>query len=424
MKFWSLLIVAWMPILEVLLIGSVAALLATSYINILSPEARKHVNKIVFAVFVPALSFTCLAESVTLKDLISWWFMPVNLAITFSIGVALGWIAAKIIIPGSHLQSLVIACCSGGNWGTLPLIIVPALCSEPGSPFQKASDCDSKGLSYVSLSLALGNIFIWTHNYCVIERSAKIHKGRFMKNSDLSKIRDADLESSEASCYVVTEEDKGNYETLLPPSTKADFEEQKSKNDTSVDAITNSRGRFQEIWNIFKKNAEDIMEFLLTPPTIAAFIGLFVGVIPTLKSLITVEDAPLRVIQSSLKILANAAIPCTILILGGNLTKGIQRSALKPLVVVAITVIRYVFLPICGIGVVTGADKLGFLPESPLFKYVLLIQFTVPPAMSIGTIAQLFEVGEEECSVIFFWTYLIAAVALTVWSMVYMSILF
>jgi Membrane transport protein len=41
-----------------------------------------------------------------------------------------------------------------------------------------------------------------------------------------------------------------------------------------------------------------------------------------------------------------------------------------------------------------------------------------------GTIAQLFEVGEEECSVIFFWTYLIAAIALTVWSMVFMSILF
>jgi auxin efflux carrier family protein len=53
-------------------------------------------------------------------------------------------------------------------------------------------------------------------------------------------------------------------------------------------------------------------------------------------------------------------------------------------VVVAITTIRYVILPICGIGVVMGADKLGFLPESPLFKYVLLIQFTVPPAMSLG----------------------------------------
>lgn len=46
MKFWSLLIVAWMPILEVLLIGLVAVLLASSYVNILTPEARKHVNKV------------------------------------------------------------------------------------------------------------------------------------------------------------------------------------------------------------------------------------------------------------------------------------------------------------------------------------------------------------------------------------------
>lgn len=67
-----------------------------------------------------------------------------------------------------------------------------------------------------------------------------------------------------------------------------------------------------------------------------------------------------------------------------NTQAGIRKSAMKPLVVVAITAIRYVILPLCGIGVVTGADKLGFLPESPLFKYVLLIQFTVPPAMSLS----------------------------------------
>ncbi|XP_078156074.1 protein PIN-LIKES 7-like [Carex rostrata] len=398
MKFWSLLIVAWMPILEVLLIGLVAALLATSYINILPPESRKHINKIVFVLFVPDISFTCLAESVTLKDLISWWFMPVNLTITFFFGAALGWIAAMILKPGSHLHGLVIACCSGGNWGTLPLIIVPALCNEPQSPFQKSSDCDSKGLSYVSLSMALGNILIWTHCYYVMKRSAKIHKRLCRENSGSSK-------TSEVSHHsYVREEDKEDYETLLPPSTKVDFDEWNCKNVNNFLQFNFNIGKFSF--------------------TISAVHRTLCRCLPTLKSLIAGENAPLHVIQDSLKLLGDAAIPCTILILGGNLSKGIRKSAMKPLLVVAITAIRYVILPICGIGVVAGADKLGFLPESPLFKYVLLIQFTVPPAMSLGTIAQLFEVGEEECSVIFFWTYLIAAIALTVWSMVFMSILF
>lgn len=52
--------------------------------------------------------------------------------------------------------------------------------------------------------------------------------------------------------------------------------------------------------------------------------------------------------------------------------------------IISILVIRFVLLPICGIGIVTEATKLGLLPKSPLYRYVLLLQSTVPPAMSIG----------------------------------------
>nr|CAB3497193.1 unnamed protein product [Digitaria exilis] len=102
--------------------------------------------------------------------------------------------------------------------------------------------------------------------------------------------------------------------------------------------------------------------------------------------------------------------------------EGSPLRVIKPMVVIPIIVIRYIVLPACGIGVVTLATKLGFLPRSPLYRYVLLLQSTVPPAMSIGTIAQLFDVGEEECSIIFLWTHLVAALALTIWSTVFMSL--
>lgn len=39
------------------------------------------------------------------------------------------------------------------------------------------------------------------------------------------------------------------------------------------------------------------------------------------------------------------------------------------------------------------------------------------------TITQLFDVGQEECSVLFLWTYMVAAIAFTFWSTVYMWIL-
>lgn len=56
----------------------------------------------------------------------------------------------------------------------------------------------------------------------------------------------------------------------------------------------------------------------------------------------------------------------------------------KPSVLISVIVIRFVLLPTCGIGIVTAATKLGLLPNSPLYRYVLLLQSTVPPAMSIG----------------------------------------
>ncbi|MGF2531565.1 AEC family transporter, partial [Ralstonia pseudosolanacearum] len=166
-----------------------------------------------------------------------------------------------------------------------------------------------------------------------------------------------------------------------------------------------------------------IVEELLAPPTIAAIVGFTFGATPWLKNLIIGEAAPLRVIQDSIKLLGDGTIPCITLILGGNLTQGLRSSRIKPLVIFGIICVRYVILPIIGIGVVKIAGGLGLLPSDPLFSYVLLVQFTLPPAMNIGTMTQLFDVGQEECSVIFLWTYLVAALALTVWSTVYMYIL-
>ncbi|KAH9316299.1 hypothetical protein KI387_024926, partial [Taxus chinensis] len=71
MAFWDLLLVACMPVVKILLISGVGAFLSTQYVNVLSDDARKHLNKVVFVVFIPALMFASLAQSVTFEDLIS-----------------------------------------------------------------------------------------------------------------------------------------------------------------------------------------------------------------------------------------------------------------------------------------------------------------------------------------------------------------
>lgn len=418
MGFWTLFEVASMPILQVLLISILGAFMATNYCNLLTTDARKSLNKIVFMVFTPSLMFASLAKTVTLQDIISWWFMPVNIGLTFLIGGILGWILVKLLKPQPHLEGLVIATCSSGNLGNLLLIVVPAICTEDGSPFDKAT-CSSLGLSYASFSMALGGFYIWTYTYHLIRSSAA--KLEAIEAADeVSKAPNNDLEANQET-HLLTGEGQ-EHGAISVESTKS------IDGDTETQAIISQaplheQGKEGSSWSRFVGILHQIVEELLAPPTIAAIFGFIFGAVTFLRKLIIGDTAPLHVIQDSITLLGEGTIPCITLILGGNLVQGLKSSRIKPWIIIAVIVVRYGILPAIGLWVVKAAGKLGFLSSDPLYYYVLMIQYTLPPAMNIGTMTQLFNVGQEECSVLFLWTYLAAALALTVWSTVFMWIL-
>ncbi|CAA2966933.1 uncharacterized transporter -like isoform X1 [Olea europaea subsp. europaea] len=382
MGFWSLLEVASMPNLQMLLISALGALMATNYLNLLSPDARRSMNKIVFVVFSPSLVFTSLAKSVTLQDLISWWFMPVNIGLTFLFGGILGWIAVKILRPEPHLEGLIIATCSAGNLGNLLLILVPAICKEDRNPFGDPNVCASVGFSYVSLSMSLGGIFIWTHTYHLIRSSATKYKA-MNAAEESSKKPNMDLDANESSNLL----DRGEEDVAITMSTTKSPRD--DTNDRTIESesigsdgklVTQSASARSTLSGILHQ----ILEEILAPPTLGAIIGLIFGAITWLKNLIIGESAPLRFIQDSLKLLGDGTIPCMTLILGGNLTQGLRKASLRPLVILAVICVRYVILPAVGIGIIKAAAQFGFLAADPLYHFVLMIQYTLPPAMAIG----------------------------------------
>ncbi|KAF2291679.1 hypothetical protein P3X46_029067 [Hevea brasiliensis] len=418
MGFWTLFEVASMPILQVLLISSLGAFMATNYCSLLTTDARRSLNKIVFMVFTPSLMFASLAKTVTLQDIISWWFMPVNIGLTFLIGGILGWIVVKILKPQPHLEGLVIATCSSGNLGNLLLIVVPAICSEDGSPFDSAT-CNSVGLSYASFSMALGGFYVWTYTYHLIRSSAA--KLQAIKAFDeVSKAPNNDLEASQET-HLLKGEDQ-EHVAIAVASTKSIDDDKESQAIVSQ-ASHHEHGKEASFWKKLVGFLHQILEEILAPPTIAAIFGFIFGAVTFLRKLIIGSGAPLHVIQDSITLLGEGTLPCITLILGGNLIQGFKSSKIKPWIIVAVVFVRYVVLPVIGLWLVKAAGSLGFLPSDPLYHYVLMIQYTMPPAMNIGTMTQLFNVGQEECSVLFMWTYLGAALALTAWSTVFMWIL-
>ncbi|CAI0474208.1 unnamed protein product [Linum tenue] len=295
-----------------------------------------------------------------------------------------------------HLSLFLFLQCSG-NYGNLLLIVLPAICKEDGTPFgEDHATCGSIGLSYASFSAALGSIYVWTIAYQLVRTSA-------IKLKQLDEVAD-ELEASKLLNDV--DQDANLQGSLL-----------------LEDARVPKPAAASSGWSQVVEVLHRILHELTAPPTLATIFGFLFGATAFLRNLIVGEGAPLRVIQDSIALLGDGAIPSITLILGGNLTQGLRSSNIKPWMIVGVVCVRYVFLPVIGIFVVKAASGLGLLPADPLFAYVLMLHYSIPPAMNIGTMTQLFDVAQEECSVIYLWTYLFAAVALTLWSTVYLWML-
>lgn len=401
-----------MPVIQVLLVSALGAFMATQHFNnLLSPDFRKSLNKVVFFIFTPSLIFSSFAKSVSLQDMISWWFMPVNVGITFLIGGILGWILVKLLRPNLKVEGLIIAACSSGNMGNLPIVIIPAICDEKGGPFGARDVCRSNALSYASFSMALGGIFVWTYTFQTIRSSSLRFKA--LEAAETIKAPNKDLEGNVDTPLLKGKVDENTVIEVLPLSYTEDSESQ------IVNEQDQSHESKKEKQSFFKRMIEiltHVLAELISPPAISIFFGFLFGAVAWLRNLIIGDNAPFRVIQSTLELLGNGTIPCITLLLGGNLTAGLKSSSVKPLTLICIIITRLFVLPVIGLFIVKAAANYGFLPVDPLFQYTLVMQYAMPPAMNISTMAQLFDVGNEECSVILLWTYSAAAIALTAWS--------
>ncbi|KAF5203418.1 Auxin efflux carrier-like protein [Thalictrum thalictroides] len=407
MEFLDLFVISSIPVLKVLLVTAVGSFLALDRVNLMGEDARKYFNNLVFYVLNPPLIATNLAQTITLDSVIKLWFMPLNILITFILGSAFGWVVIQITRAPSHLRGLILGCCAAGNLGNMLLIIIPAVCKEKGSPFGAPDTCHTFGMAYASLSMAIGAIYLWSYVYNIVRfystRQSAIEVSR----------------SIEGAAYL---DDNCKQALLLPkdPSISEDYQYH-----IALPYDTSNESTKVPVFVKFKQQLAMVEEKLnlkkvFAPSTIGAIVGFVLGVVPQLRKLLIGESAPLRVIQDSASLLSDGAIPILTLIVGGNLVKGLRGSGIQMSLILGIVVVRYVLLPLSGILIIKAAIRFGLIHLDPLYQFVLLLQYALPPAMNIGTMTQLFGTGESECSVIMLWTYALASISLTLWSTLFM----
>ncbi|KAJ4715457.1 Auxin efflux carrier family protein [Melia azedarach] len=404
MGFLDLFIVSLIAVLKVLLVTAVGLFLSMDRINLLGRNVTRDLNNLAFFVFNPALILSSLSETITFQTFTTLWFMPVNLSFTVIIGSMLAWILIKVTQTPAHLQGLVVGSCSCGNHIFL-LIIVQAICEDSKSPFGHSSVCSTQGKAYGSLSFAVSTFYIWTYLYAImsIYANKSIADTITAKNDSALGIQT----SGEIPSEILSE----SCNTPLLSSTACPSSE-------SVVSFPNKMtDRFRKV------TAEINLKLVFTPSTIAVIVGCVIGIVSPVRKAMIGDSAPLRVIDNSLSLLGDAAIPSITLVLGANLLNGLRGSRMSILLIIGIIVVRYIILPLLGVLIVKGAHYFGMIGSNSFYHFVLLLQFAVPPPISVGTISQLHDVSVSESSVILLWTYAVASIALTLWTTFYLWLL-
>ncbi|KAF6175662.1 hypothetical protein GIB67_022664 [Kingdonia uniflora] len=262
------------------------------------------------------------------------WFIPFNAILATISGSLIGFLVASIIRPPYSFFKFTIVHIGIGNIGNVPLVLIAALCRDESNPSGDSLKCSEDGNAYISFGQWVGAIVLYTYVYQML---APPPEGTFY-------VEDRDLPIKSPPTNDVPEKIP-----LLPPPEPQPTE-----------LITSKEGKIRGFLGYLYERLK--LKQILQPPIIASILAMVIGAVPLLKRLVLTDDAPFLFITDSCLILGEVMIPCILLALGGNLVDRPGNLKLGFRTTAAIIFARLVLVPPAGIGIVTLADKLGFLP--------------------------------------------------------------
>ncbi|KAL3627063.1 Protein PIN-LIKES 2 [Castilleja foliolosa] len=431
------LILSILPLLKLICLTVFGLILAHPKTQLVPKATFKLFSKLVFALFLPCMIFIHLGETITLSNFFQWWFIPINVILSTAIGCVLGFLVSKICRPPPEYIRFTIIMTAFGNTGNLPLSIVTSVCHSPENPF--GPDCQATGTAYVAFAQWVAVLLVYTLVYHMmeppIEQDDVIEEGAEIQEQasgpDLSRpllieaewpgMEDRQTEHCKTPLIARVFTSVSQVSIPEPDSLEeGDLSNSGLTSPKSLSCLAEPR-MVRRIRSVAKKTP---FLHILQPPMFATLLAFVVGMVPPIKSVVYGDDAPLSFVTDSLEILAGAMVPSVMLVLGGMLAEGPNESRLGIRTTTGIMVARLLVMPLIGIGVVYGADKLHFLvPGDQMYRFVLLLQYTMPSAILLGAVASLRGYAVREASALLFWQHVFAVFSLAIYVVVYFKIL-
>ncbi len=164
---------------------------------------------------------------------------------------------------------------------------------------------------------------------------------------------------------------------------------------------------------ISRKPFRDIKFKDVTPPPVyGALLGIMLGLIPFFKNNLCVKTGEFYFLFKALEILGWATIPCSLIILGGKLSKGPIRGSIGIKSIFSVVLGRLILMPVFVFFYVKLLLACNLIKFDIILILVLMIEAAMPPATNLIVMTTLRGIKEEEnaMATVMFYSYMVSII--------------
>lgn len=462
----ALFLTAASPVVQSTILGIAGALMA--WRGTLNKQGCSTLAALCFFMFVPALTFSTIAKSVTLESIRHLWPLLANMTLSVIVGFIFGYLSPCVLHTPSAYKGIVTAAIAFGNVGNLPLVFVSAFCGDKNSIFAQVlgAECESLGTAYVAFDICMATVFQFTVAMYLLrppaspamqcnddflpvaqsdeeQDSAPISGGdtnefdhhimplvKYPTVSDLLADRNSPFHQ-EMTCSIelqqVDDQHVGqgggethshinlnrDHGTINDDTTSINNSSTKNNKNNTRNTSSSTRNTMQWIhsaWGVFLRCIKSIEWHMLFPlPTQAALAGILVGCVPQLHGIFFGTAPPLFALSNALELLGQGLVPGAIPLLGAVLFQGPGKypSQLSLRVTLGVLVIRLIIQPLVMTLIWTLFMRFRvFVAPDPMFWMTLFVANATPTAINMQTMTVLNGFGAKEMSMILFVQYI------------------
>ncbi|GMM30749.1 hypothetical protein DAMA08_034940 [Martiniozyma asiatica (nom. inval.)] len=390
--------------------------------GLLSNEGTKVISRLNVDLFTPALIFSKLASSLSLKKLVEVIIIPILFVITTFVSYCASIVVSKWLALTHSESNFVTAMAVFGNSNSLPVSLTLALAyTLPNLEWDDLPDdtpdkIAGRGLIYLLIFQQLGQVLRWSWGYNKLLKPQPNHIIFHHKNFD----------EEEESGMNLSDDDRNrissdNYQESQYSSSAS------AEDDTSTPLLVHSNA--EELSDIPKPEEEDLPilkrifeKFVswMNPPLWSMLCAIIVASVPFLKSSFYENDGFIQhTLSSAIKQLGTVSIPLILVVLGANLSPSsdvppacphykrmIIGSLLSRMLIPSL-----ILLPL----IVCAVKYIGLsIMDDPIFLITSFLLITSPPAIQLSQICQLNEIYQKEMAGVLFYGYVIFTLPVTI----------